>query len=115
MFQYDADTEAWGIAFRFPALAGDHMDGMEVVTDPNTGTPYVYVSDMTSDYIGQYRLDAELGWVQENMFQYAGTGGSLVEGMGFGAFNHFWATGADSLYEVGGGDLTTYVEPAPTG
>jgi hypothetical protein len=41
--------------------------------------------------------------------------GSLVEGMGFGAFNHFWATGGDSLYEVGGGDLTTYIEPAPTG
>jgi hypothetical protein len=39
----------------------------------------------------------------------------LVEGMGFGAFNHFWATGGYSLYEVGGGDLTTYVEPAPTG
>ena len=115
VFQYDADTQAWGIAFRFPALAGDHMDGLEVVTDPNTGTPYVYVSDMTSDYIGQYRLDAELGWVQENMFQYAGTAGSLVEGMGFGAFNHFWATGGDSLYEVGGGDLTTYIEPAPTG
>jgi hypothetical protein len=114
VFQYDAETDAWGLAFRYPPFAGGHMDGLEVVTDPNTGTPYVYVSDMTSDFIGQYRLDDELGWVQENLFAYAGTGGA-VEGMGFGAFNHFWATSGTSLYEIGGGALTPYIEPPPAG
>jgi hypothetical protein len=111
VFQHCAATNTWGLAFVFPPLAGDHMDGLEIVTDPNTGTPYVYVSDMTSDFIGQYRLDPELGWVQENLFSYAGTSGSLVEGMGFGALNHFWATGGSSVYEVGGGDLSDYTDP----
>ncbi|MFO0631691.1 MAG: hypothetical protein U0168_02440 [Nannocystaceae bacterium] len=111
VFQYDATDGTWGIAFLYPTLAGDHMDGMEVVTDPETNIPYVYVSDMTSDFIGQYRLDPTLGWVQENLFSYAGTSGSLVEGMGFGALHHFWATGGDSLYEVGGGDLSEYTDP----
>ncbi len=115
VFQYDEETEEWGLAFRFPSLAGDHMDGLEVVTDPNTGIPYVYVSDMTSDFIGQYRLDPNDGWVQQNLFAYAGTTGSAVEGMGFGAFNHFWAADGESLYEVGGGDLETYTEPIPEG
>jgi len=111
VFQHCALTNTWGIAFLFPPLAGSHMDGLEIVTDPNTGTPYVYVSDMTSDFIGQYRLDAEQGWVQENLFSYVGTAGSLVEGMGFGALNHFWATGGSSVYEIGGGDLSDYTDP----
>ncbi len=115
VLQYDAETDSWGIAFLFPDLAGSHMDGLEVVTDPNTGTPYVYVSDMTSDFIGQYRLDDELGWVQENLFEYAGQAGSSVEGMGFGALNHFWVSEYTTLYEIGGGDLVQYTEPKPTG
>ena len=110
VFQQDPDTGSWGIAFLYPSLSGDHMDGMEVVTDPNTYTTYVYVSDMTSDYIGQYRLDPEQGWVQENLFIYAGTAGTALEGMGFGAFNHFWATAGNSVFEIGGGDITEYVE-----
>lgn len=111
VFQHDAVTNTWGLAFYYPELAGDHMDGMEVVTDPNTGTPYVYVSDMTSDFIGQYRLDPAEGWVQENLFTYAGTAGAPVEGLGFGALNHFWATAGSSVYEVGGGDLSDYTDP----
>ena len=111
VIQYDPVSATWGIAFDFPNMAGDHMDGLEIVTDPNTGIPYVYVSDMTSDFIGQYRKDPELGWVQENLFSYAGTAGSLVEGMGFGPINHFWATGGADLYELGGGDLADFVEP----
>jgi hypothetical protein len=115
VLQWDAETNAWGIAFMYPDMAGDHMDGMDVVVDPNTGIPYVYVSDMTSDFIGQYKLDPEEGWVQENLFQYSGTAGSLVEGFGWGPLNHFWATGGDSVYELGGGDIATYTEPIPTG
>jgi hypothetical protein len=111
VFQRNEETGNWGIAFLYPNLSGDHMDGIEVVTDPETGTPYVYVSDMTSDFIGQYRLDPDLGWVQENLFSYVGTAGALLEGMGFGALNHFWATGGNSVYELGGGDLSEYTEP----
>jgi hypothetical protein len=111
VLQYCAETNTWGIAFYYPPLAGDHMDGLEVVTDPNTGIPYVYVSDMTSDFIGQYRLDSEDGWVQENLFSYAGTAGVVVEGMGFGPLYHFWATAGSSVYEVGGGDLSDYTDP----
>ena len=111
VFQHDAATDTWGLAFYYPELAGDHMDGIEVVTDPETGIPYVYVSDMTSDFIGQYRKDPDMGWVQQNLFSYQGTAGAPVEGMGFGALNHFWATAGNSVYEVGGGDLAEFTEP----
>jgi hypothetical protein len=111
VLQHDAETNSWGIAFLYPELAGDHMDGMEVVTDPETNIPYVYVSDMTSDFIGQYRMDPEEGWVQENLFTYVGTPGIVLEGMGFGPLNHFWATAGESVYEIGGGDLSEYTEP----
>lgn len=111
VFQYDAANDAWGIAFYYPELAGSHMDGLEVVTQPETGIPFVYVSDMTSDFIGQYRLDPNLGWVQENLFEYEGTANTAVEGMGFGALNHFWVTTGGALTEVGGGDLAEFTEP----
>ncbi len=65
------------------------MDGMEVIPDPTDGTVYVYVSDMTSDFIGQYRLDPDVGWIQENLFTYAGDSGAAVEGLGYGPLNHF--------------------------
>lgn len=113
VFQYDAQTQTWGYAFEFPVLAGDHMDGMDVVTDVRTGIPYVYVSDMTSNFIGQYRHDPVVGWVQENMFSYADASGVSVEGFGFGALSHFWVGGWDqnSFYEIGGGDLTEFLDP----
>lgn len=112
VLQRDAEDGEWGIAFDYPVLVGGHMDGLEVVSDPETNIVYVYVSDMTSDFLAQYRFDAEAGWVQENLFSYAGTTGVPVEGMGFGPLRHFWATGAGRLYELGGGDLSTYTEPA---
>ena len=113
VFQYDAETMTWGYAFEFPALAGDHMDGMDVVTDTSTGIPYVYVSDMTSNFIGQYRHDSEAGWVQENLFSYNEATGVPVEGFGFGALSHFWVGGwnQNSFYEIGGGDLTQFLDP----
>jgi hypothetical protein len=111
VYQHNANSDTWGIAFDYPVLAGSHMDGLEVVTQPETGIPYVYVSDMTSDYIAQYRLDPEQGWVQENLFAYQDDAGEEVEGMGFGALNHFWATSGDHLYEVGGGDIAEFVDP----
>jgi hypothetical protein len=114
VFQYDAATQTWGYAFEFPALAGDHMDGLEVVTDVTTGTPYVYVSDMTSNFIGQYRHDPDLGWVQYNLFSYVEAGGMAapLEGFGFGALNHFWCGSLIStFYELGGGDIQQFVDP----
>jgi len=96
--------------FWYPNLAGSHLDGMEVVTDPKKKRSYVYVSDMTSDFLGQYYFDrAKNQWIQENIFQYKETHNQVVEGMGFGAFQHFWATSGRALYEVGGGDLQKYV------
>ncbi len=111
VLQYDANTATWGIAFNYPPLAGDHMDGLEVVVDPNTQISYVYVSDMTSDFLGQYRFHPEMGWIQENLFSYVGTAGVVLEGMGFGPLNHFWATSGSSVYEIGGGDLSKYTDP----
>ncbi len=114
VMQYDAETMTWGWSFQFPELAGSHMDGLEVVTDPETGTPYVYVSDMTSNFIGQYRHDRDLGWVQENLFSYNELGGmaAALEGFGFGALNHFWCGSlASTFYELGGGDIQDFVDP----
>jgi hypothetical protein len=112
VFQFDSETQQWGYAFQYPELAGSHMDGMEVVTDYKSGIPYVYVSDMTSDFIGQYRQDPENGWVQENLFSYTEPSGLLVEGFGYGALNHFWVGSlANHFYELGGGDLTQFIDP----
>ncbi len=108
---YSWDGASWITEFSYSSLAGSHMDGLEVVTDPNTNVPYVYVSDMTSDYLGQWRYDNPTSsWVEANLFQYAGTGND-VEGLGFGALGHFWATGWSELYEIGGGDLGGFINP----
>jgi hypothetical protein len=112
VYSFHQASSRWVAEFTFPVLAGGHFDGLEVVVSPRTGVQYVYVSDMTSDYIGQYRRDpnAPFGWVQENLFEYTDPTGVVVEGMGFGAFNHFWIGGGSELYEVGGGDLSKYLE-----
>ena len=90
------------------------MDGLEVVTDPTTKTAYVYVSDMTSDFLGQYVRDPKTSkWEQKNLFKYQDNNAGNVEGMGFGAFNHFWITSGSNLYEIGGGALQKYVEEPP--
>ena len=114
---YSWNGSSWQYEFSYVDLAGSHMDGLEVVTDPNTNIPYVYVSDMTSDYLGQWRYDsANASWVEENLFKYNGTAGD-VEGMGFGALGHFWATtgfaNGGTLYEIGGGELGGYVPYNP--
>jgi hypothetical protein len=114
VMHYDAATMTWGWSFQFPELAGSHMDGLEVVTDPETAIPYVYVSDMTSNFIGQYKHEPETGWVQVNLFSYDENGGMAqsLEGFGFGAFNHFWCGSlAQTFYELGGGDIQEFVDP----
>ncbi len=111
VFSYDPATGEWSWEFTHPDFNGDHEDGMEVVTDPNTGIPYVYLTDMTTDFIAQYREDENGKWIQENLFQYNDANGDYVEGMGFGALHHFWAGSGGALYEIGGGDLAQYTEP----
>jgi len=115
IYSFHSKAGQWVPEFEYPDMTGGHMDGIDVVTDPNTGTAYVYVSDMTSDFLGQYRRERGGSWVQVNLFEYAGTG-DHVEGMGFGALNHFWVTSggvtqSGALYEIGGGDLSKYTEP----
>ena len=113
----DPAPASWVLEFAYPNMAGSHNDGMEVVVDPNTGVPYVYVSDMTSNFIGQYVKENGV-WKQKNLFQYNNNTGDDVEGMGFGALNHFWITndgygsGVQVLYELGGGELQQYIEPS---
>jgi len=110
VYNYWPKGGGWAAQFWYPNLAGSHLDGIEVVHDPKTNTPYVYASDMTSDFLAQYYLDKTTGkWVQKNIFEYKETKNQYVEGMGFGPFYHFWATGGSALYEVGGGDLQKYV------
>lgn len=112
VFSYWPKGGGWAAEFWYPDLAGSHLDGIEVVTDPKTKTPYIYVSDMTSDFLAQYYIDKKTGkWVQKNVFEYKENQNQYVEGMGFGAFQHFWATSGKALYEVGGGDLQKYVDP----
>jgi len=50
-------------------------------------------------------------WTQVNLLHYDQPQAKDVEGMGFGAFNHFWMAGRDALYEVGGDDLSRYTDP----
>jgi hypothetical protein len=110
IYSWHAASSTWVAEFMYPDLNGAHMDGLSVVTDPNTGIQYVYVTDMTSDFIGQYRRDGNGGWVQENLFQYNDSTSSSVEGMEYGTFNHFWVSAGTRIYEIGGGDFTQYLE-----
>ena len=116
MLQWDEETNAWGIAFLYPDMAGDHMDGMEVVTDPNTGIALRLRlrHDQRLHRPVPSRRRAGLG-AGEPVPATSTPAGALVEGFGFGPLNHFWATGGNSVYELGGGDLGQYTEPVPTG
>ena len=110
VYSFYPDGGGWALEFLYPPLAGQHLDGLEIVVDPKAKVSYVYVSDMTSDFLTQYYRDAVTGqWVQKNVFEYKEQENQHVEGMGFGAFQHFWMTSGKALYEVGGGDLQKYV------
>ncbi len=118
VYGWDETTSTWVEEFSyrgFPMAAGmSHFDGMEFVRDSD-GTGYMYVSDMTTDYIGQWRLNSDGSWTETNLFQYNDPSTLYVEGMGFGALGHFWASSSTSgtgyVYEIGGGDLGGYQPP----
>ena len=114
VYSYDQASKSWVAEFEYPSLAGSHMDGMEVVVAPKTGEQYVYISDMTSDFIAQYHRDPT-GWVQANLYQYSDQTGTAVEGFGFGALDHFWVTSGSYLYEIGGGDIEEFLSPCQDG
>jgi len=115
VYSYDAASKAWVAEFAYPDLAGTHMDGIDAVVSPKTGEQFVYVTDMTSDFIGQYKRDDSGGWVQANLFKYSDATSSAIEGFGFGTLNHFWAASGTFLYELGGGDIQEDLQPCADG
>jgi hypothetical protein len=102
---YSWNGSSWDLEFTYGDMAGSHMDGMEFVNGS------MFVSDMTSDYLLQATYNSGTGdWDRTNLFQYSDPG--AVEGMGFGAFNHFWI-GDGGLVEIGGGELQQEIEDVP--
>lgn len=99
----------WISEFSFDPLAGGHFDGMEFVNGS------MFVSDMTSDYMLQATYNTGTGdWDRTNLFEYYDPTGTVVEGMGFGAFDHFWVGAGNRLIEIGGGELQDVVDNGGT-
>ena len=103
-FNASVDT-AWQFEFTYPTYHGSHHDGMEFVND------YLWISDMTSDKIGQWEKQPAGSWIEVNNFTYSFT--EYVEGMGFEPLGHFWVTSGSKLYELGGGELQKWLENIP--
>ena len=103
---------SWALQFVHPDLAGGHSDGMEIIGRS------LFISDMTSDLIIQYRLDAAGNVLDPpetpyNSFTY--THGPPVEGMGYGPNQHIWIAGYGSgtIYELGGGEMQPWISNIP--
>lgn len=110
VYQYNTGTSTWDYLFTHSNFSGGgHLDGLEVAS--MDGTEYIFLSDMYADNLGRYDFNGNL----LETYTYPGSGASIVvEGMGFGANDHFWMTGSGHLYEVGGGALTNViVDPVP--
>lgn len=109
---YRWDGAAWVYQFTHPNLAGGHSDGMEIIGSS------LFISDMTSDVLIQYRLD-ENGDVidppNSPYETYTYSAGPAVEGMGYGPNAHIWISGWSSytIYEIGGGCLQPWIEEIP--
>ena len=107
----DLLDEMWQDIFTYPSYAGGHNDGMEYVAG------YLWISDMTSDIIGQWGFNS-VSSLWEELDYYTYTNPAAVEGMGFGPNNHFWCGsgwGPNSfLYELGN-DITTKYPVAVAG
>jgi hypothetical protein len=109
---YKWDGPSWVYQFTHPNLAGSHHDGMEIISDS------LFISDMTSDKIIQYRLDTSGNAIDppnspHGTFSYSAA--PPVEGMGYGPNKHIWISGWSSytIYEVGGGKLQIALEGIP--
>jgi len=111
VYKYDASQGpggTWELAFAYPAMgteAQDHHDGMEFING------YLYIADMYGDWVLQYTTDGTL----VNSFYHQELPGGGLEGMGFGALQHFWAgTMFSTINEFGGGALQIAIEGGPT-
>jgi hypothetical protein len=107
---YRSDGSPWTYLFTHPNLSGDHHDGMEIIGNS------LFISDMTSDMLIQYRLDAAGNVLDApgspyKTFSYSAS--PPVEGMGYGPNNHLWISGWSSgtVYEIGGGALQKEIGP----
>ena len=96
----------WSLEFEWANMAGSHGDGMEWVNG------YIFVSDMTSNFIAQWQKSGGV-WTEKERFAYTEVGGTnkYVEGMGFGALDHFWAGSGGVIYELGGGEIQASIDP----
>ena len=111
---YSSSSGGWVFEFPWndmtPGVGGlDHGDGMEYVNG------HVFVSDMTSNHIAMWDYDGT-DWVEAKVFDYDeifGGTAKYVEGMGFGALDHFWAGSGSHIYELGGGSIQNYIVPVP--
>jgi hypothetical protein len=107
IYSFKPGASNWTYEFTYPSYAGSHHDGLEYAGG------YLWISDMTSDRIGKWRYTGTgpyNGWAELAVYDYSGGAGMDVEGMGYGPLGHFWATGWNEMYELGGGGLI--VEPS---
>jgi hypothetical protein len=98
---------SWTYEFTYPTYAGSHHDGMEFVAG------HLFISDMTSNWIGQWKKNPDGSWTEVDRFGYTSPVDDDVEGMGFGPLGHLWATGWSRLYELGGGPLVVALSGIP--
>ena len=97
VYKYNNSNSSWEYQFTYQNLGGDHHDGMEIVNSR------LYLSDMTSDKIITYDLNATGSVKDTSQFTIATYSASpAVEGMGYGPNQHFWMSDGKA-YEVGGG------------
>ena len=115
---YSYNGSSWNYLFTHTAsVSGKHLDGIEIVN--MDGTEYLFAADMTADLITRYNFDG----TGKVVYGYNDVNAMDLEGLGFGANNHFWATnywtgrgdGLMHLYEIGGGAFagTSEDEPVP--
>ncbi|GAG35821.1 unnamed protein product, partial [marine sediment metagenome] len=100
----------WEHVFTYIGTTGGaHHDGMEFVAG------HLWLADMFGDWILQYTPQGDL----MRTFYHPPLGHDL-EGMGFGAFEHFWSgsftnpiTGVTEIVEFGGGTLQLSIRRRP--
>ncbi len=110
-------TRTWDVVFTFEKVSNsviqnNHFDGLEVVATKEKTT--LYLSEMLADFIAVVSNESGT-WKEVSLNKYNGKAGN-VEGMGYGAFNHFWITSFAAtvpdqcvLYEIGSGGLTVVI------
>jgi len=114
IFRLKSGQTNWQYMFSYPTLHGSHHDGMTYANGS------LFISDMTSDHIIQYRLDdtgnpLDPGDTPFNKFDYYEPSAAYVENMGIGPFYHIWVNAGwnSACYELGGGRLQQFLNKAP--